>query len=159
VSPSSKPDRLERSFSPRRFFRTLSFREFFTTLSLTVFLIGLIWFLRHSSVEWINENSVSVILTLIGLTLIIGHIFYRIEHGRPNNFIGRNFHDYIFALLFFIVEELARFFGSQDYSLFRSDAGDVFGILFVVITFIVLFELVVGMIRGVIKKIFQCELF
>jgi hypothetical protein len=95
----AKKDPLQLAFSKKSFMRTLSYREFFTSFSLALFLLACYMLLDYyGSEDWVRSNFSWVIWVIIPIVLLFNHVFYKIEHGRSNNFIGRSLHDVIFLL-------------------------------------------------------------
>jgi hypothetical protein len=118
-----KRDFIDQTLSPRDFLRTLSYREFFTSFSLAILLAALFRLITYYSNEpWIGNNQFGLRLALYFIVLPINHILYMKEHSRPNNFIGRNFHDYIFTILFATLNVLYASVSKGDYT-FQTDNG------------------------------------
>lgn len=97
---------IDERFFAKPFIRTLGYREFLTSLSLALLLLALYSVIDYySNEDWIENNYSLLWYGLLGVTIPANHI-YRVEHGRANNFIGRNFHDYIFLVLFITLYQL-----------------------------------------------------
>lgn len=141
-------DLADQVFSIRNFVRTLSYREFVTSLSLALLLLAVYSLLDYySNEDWIENNESVIKWTLSCLLLPINHIFYKVEHKRPNNFIGRNFHDYIFLLLFILLYKLRLFFYGSSLSLGIEGIGGAIVFLLVFIITVMLFELAVAILK------------
>jgi hypothetical protein len=141
-------DLADQIFSIRNFIRTLSYREFVTSLSLALLLLAVYSLLDYySNEDWIENNESVIKWTLFCLLLPINHIFYKVEHKRPNNFIGRNFHDYIFLLLFILLYKLRLLLYGSSLSLGIEGIGGVIVFLLVFIITVMLFELAVAILK------------
>lgn len=128
------------SLNPRPFIRALSYREFLTPLCLSLLFTALIKslaYLLHSSSNWVT-------LVLFCLFMILNHVFYKAEHLRSNNFIGRNLHDYIFLLAFSLLMGLFRIVKGQSFSL---DIGHSVLALFTLVFMTMIFEGLVSLCR------------
>lgn len=134
-------DLADQVFSTRNFSRTLSYREFVTSLSLALLLLAIYSLLDYYSDEdWIEINEATIKWTLFCILFPINHVFYKAEHKRPNNFIGRNFHDYIFLLLFISLYKLRLFFYGSTLSFGVEGVGTAIVFILMFIIMVMLFE-------------------
>lgn len=145
-------DFADQTFSTRNFLRTLSYREFITSLSLALLLLAFYRTLDYYSNEnWIENNESLLKLTLFCIILPLNHIFYKAEHKRQNNFIGRNLHDYIFLLLFVALYKLQLFFMGTSLTFGVEGIGTVIVFLLVIVILVVVLELGVAIIKRVLR--------
>lgn len=145
-------DFADQVFSTRYFVRTLSYREFVTSLSLALFLLAIYALLDYySNEDWIEGNESTIKWTLFCILIPINHIFYKIEHKRPNNFIGRNFHDYIFLLLFVSLYKLRLFIYGSSLSFGVEGVGSVIVFILMFIIMVMVFELGVALFKRGLK--------
>jgi hypothetical protein len=139
-------------FSTRNFFRTLSYREFATSLSLALLLVAIYSTLDYYlNEDWVENNESSIKLTLLCILLPVNHIFYKVEHKRGNNFVGRNFHDHIFLLLFLTLYKLKLFFYGFSLALGSADVASVILFLLVFIIIVMVFESAVAILKRGLK--------
>lgn len=149
-----RPDRdlADQVFSTRNFVRTLSYREFVTSFSLALLLLASYSLLDYySNEDWISNNESLIKRTLFCFLIPINHILYRDEHERPNNFIGRNFHDYIFLLLFVSLYKLRLFLYGSSLSFNVEGIGSAIVFLLVFIIIVLLIELAVAILKRGLK--------
>lgn len=138
------------SFSTKHFIRTFSHREVVTSFSLALLLLSLFYIVDYyREVDW-DERVVKWILFVI--TLPVNHIIYKAEHHRSNNFIGRSFHDYIFAIIFIPLYMIVRYtvhgvVFSFDGSLIILIPGSVIILAFI----IACFELVIALLKRMLN--------
>lgn len=139
-------------FSIRNFVRTLSYREFVTSLSLALLLLALYSLLDYYfNEDWVENNYSTIKWTLLCVLIPINHVFYKAEHKRPNNFIGRNLHDYIFLLLFLLLYKLQLFFYGSTLSFGAEGVGSAIVVILVIIIMVMLFELGVAIFKRGLK--------
>jgi hypothetical protein len=139
-------------FDTKNFVRTLSYREFITSLSLALLLLAVYSILDYYADEdWVVNNASTLKWMLFCILIPINHIFYKADHKRPNNFIGRNFHDYIFLLLFLSLYRLRLFFYGSDFSFGVAGVGDAVAFILMFIIIVMLFELAVAIVKRGLK--------
>lgn len=96
---SSPKDFSHLMFDAKPFLRTFSFREVLTSLAMALLMLALFDLTEYYSEEnWLPED---IGVEWCFFAIVASHIIYYYEHNRSNNFIGRNLHDYIFALFYF----------------------------------------------------------
>lgn len=145
-------DLADQIFSTRNFVRTLSYREFVTSLSLALLLLSMYALLDYYSNEnWIETNYSTIKWTLFCILIPVNHIFYKIEHQRPNNFIGRNFHDYILLFFFVSLDKLRLFLRGSSLSFGVEGAGTAIVFILMFIIMVMLFELAVAILKRGLK--------
>lgn len=149
-----RPDRdlADQVFSTRNFVRTLSYREFLTSLALALLLLAIYALLDYySNEDWIENNESAIKWILFCILIPINHIFYKAEHKRPNNFIGRNFHDYIFLLLFVSLYKLRLFLYGSSLSFGLEGIGSAIVFILMFIIIVMFFELGVAILKRGLK--------
>lgn len=145
-------DLSDQVFSTRNFVRTLSYREFITSLSLALLLLAIYALLDYYSNEaWVENNEPTIKWTLFCILIPINHIFYKAEHKRPNNFVGRNFHDYIFLLLFVSLYKLRLFLYGSSLSFGFESVGSAIVFILTFIVMVMFFELGVAILKRGLK--------
>lgn len=145
-------DLADQVFSTRNFVRTLSYREFVTSLSLALLLLAIYSLLDYySNEDRIANNETTIKWVLFCILIPVNHIFYKVEHKRPNNFIGRNFHDYIFLLLFVSLYKLRLFFYGSTLSFGVEGVGTAIVFILMFIIMVMLFELGVAILKRGLK--------
>lgn len=139
-------------FSVRNFVRTLSYREFITSLSLVLLFFAVRKILSYySNEDWVGNYGAPIQYVLMCILVPLNHAFYKIDHKRPNNFIGRNLHDYILVLVFIVVYKADLFYrlGSLDFA--SNGIGIGIGIFIASIVMIMMFELAITTVKHIIK--------
>jgi hypothetical protein len=148
----AKRDPFQDAFSKKRFVRSLSYREFLTSFSLALFLLACYLLLEYYSGEdWFGSNDSWLRWVIFIIVALFNHIFYRIEHGRSNNFIGRSFHDTIFLLILLPFFQLLSFYNGETVSF---SFGNVFTVIMILISgvfIIVSFELLVAGLKRLLR--------
>ena len=145
-------DLADQVFGTRDFVRTLSYREFVTSLSLALLLLAVYSVLDYySNEDWIEHNESSIKWTLFCILIPVNHIFYKAEHKRQNNFIGRNFHDYIFILLFICLYKLNHLLYGSSLSFGFEGIGSAIVFVLVVIIMVMLLELAIAVLKRGLK--------
>jgi len=149
VSKRRERDLADQVFSTRDFIRTLSHREFVTSLSLALFLLSLCLIVDYyDNEDWVEANETTIKWTLFFLAMPSNHIFYKQEHRRSNNFIGRNIHDYIFLIFFaFVINSKNYLYGLGFTMHFKGGLGGAIAWLFIIVLFIMTFETVIAFIK------------
>src|SRR4051794_14025407 len=110
----------EKVFGTREFFRTLSYREFITAFSLSLLLFAWIAVLQYlAHYDWYTDYATILFIMLVAIIFILNHVFYRREHRRANNFIGRNFADYLLFFITWLVVEVAYVVRTGEVDTFR----------------------------------------
>lgn len=147
------------SFDFKVYFGSLSYRDLFTFISLSLLFVALIEVLDfYSGEEYISGHNNSIVLWLLAIFLLANHFYYRIEHGRSNNFLGRSINDFAFFIIVVLATSTYRFILNNDYRLNYN--ADGLGLLFVFIGLVILvfaFESGVAFIKYLLKKI-KCQI-
>ena len=149
-----RPDRdlADQIFSTRNFARTLSYREFVTSLSLALFLLAIYSLMGYYSNEhWIENNELTIKWALFCVLIPVNHVLYRVEHRRPNNFIGRSLHDCIFLLLFMALNALRLFLSGSSLSFGVGGVGSAIVFILMFIITVMFFEVVVAILKRGLK--------
>ncbi len=148
---SNKSDTLP-FFNIRPFIDSFSYRIVLTAFTLALLFIACYEVLEYYSNERFFENNLGVwkFIVLIFLALA-NHVFYKKEQGRSNNFIGRLITDLLFLFALILVSYFYRFI--LDPTLSISLGGDMIFVVFGVLIFIVVFEMIVAALKFFLNKI------
>lgn len=84
---------------PKPFFRTFSYREVLSAVMATLFLLATTRTLSYLDLE----VSSAVIGGGAFLLVICLHVFYRLEHRRSNNLVGRVIHDHLYLMVLYLI--------------------------------------------------------
>lgn len=127
------------SLDIKPFVRTLSYREFLTSITsvIVIFAIGSI--LQYLSIF----TPLSFLLVFLLVAMICNHIVYNIEHRRSNRYIGRLFHDLITIVIFIMVSFIIQYTNSMNIE----EASVYFIASFLIVTFLIIFEIIVGLLK------------
>lgn len=138
------------SFNTSPFLRTLSYREFLTSISLAFLLLTFNMVVNYySNEDWVSDNIASFRWISFLILFPVNHIFYKLEHRRPNNFIGRNIHDYIFLLMILLISRIYAFFiGNGVTYQFEGNGAGIVILLFVSVMILEVFI-------AVLKRLFK----
>ena len=128
-------------FNPKLFLRTFSYREVLSSFTLAVLNFTFIKVLKYSDIHF-SSLTVGFIM-FIPLTL--NHVLYKIEHKRSNNFIGRNFQDYIFLIFTLVISAIYVWYKENSYSSF--DPGFIISFIF----FALLFECLIALVKRILN--------
>lgn len=131
------------SLNLRPFLRTLSYREYTTSISLGFLSIAILAILEHYGF-WLNSEYLIFIISFIP----IGHIVYKIEHKRSNNFVGRVLHDTVFIFIFLILKFIWIKMKSEP---FHFDSDNVVFNFFLFLILLVIYEIIIGIIKKGLK--------
>lgn len=143
-----KQDLFDLAFSKKDFVRTLSYREFVSSLALALLLLGVYAILDYYGGEdWAQNYGQTIRLSFLCILPVVNHIFYKAEHKRPNNFMGRNLHDYIFLLLFLAIFKVKLFFYGSSFTVGAEGFFSVIVLIVGLILVIMLFEMAVAFLR------------
>ena len=151
-------DLVDRVISRKDFVRTLSYREFATSLSLALLIIALHTLLDYYWDDWLSNYEQVIKWSLFGILALMNHVFYKVEHKRSNNFIGRNFHDYIFFLTYIALYWLKSFLYGSNLSFGVDGVGSAIGILLALIIVVIVFELAISILKRVLTKLFRWQI-
>ncbi|GAA4275962.1 hypothetical protein [Aquimarina mytili] len=138
------------------FLRTLSYRDFLTSFALGILLLSVHTLFRYYSGEdFIKNNSIFLWGFSFILLLSINHAFYRFEHKRSNNLIGRLIHDVIFIIMYFILWGIyTSIINLEITSTITTD--DIPAIIF--LSFLILpIEAIIGIVKRLFKLL-KCEI-
>ena len=143
---------IDESFFAKPFIRTISYREFLTSLSLVLLLLAFYTVIDYYSDEhWIENNYSLLKYGLLAIIIPFNHIIYKSEHKRPNNFIGRNLHDYIFLILFIALYNLQLLINGSALTFDVKNIGILIILLMVLIFLIMVFELLVAILKRLLR--------
>lgn len=153
------PSQTDQSFDPKDFFRTFSYREVLTALCLTLMFWALIGWIFYCRVyDWYPAfRGVLIVATFMG-TVVLNHIFYKREHRRPNNYMGRTFTDYLLFLFIWIAAELINLESFGELTIHDVDPGVIVLAIMFVIFWTILLELVLAGVKRLLNK-FKCRVF
>ena len=141
---------LSDSFNARLFIRTLSYRDFLTPLSLGLLLLAMFQIVGYYGGEhWVENNILLIRSTLMASMIFLNHIVYRLEHRRPNNYIGRSIHTSIFLICFVSLYQL--YFFLIGLSHFGGMDPGIIGMLLMLVVFVMLFELIVALVKRILN--------
>ncbi|HZY82368.1 MAG TPA: hypothetical protein VFE50_22740 [Cyclobacteriaceae bacterium] len=154
MSAKEQDELFDASFSARTFLRALSFREFFTSASLCLLLLAFYELLHYySNEDWLEDNYFTIKWCLAYFLMSLTHVFYRKEHQRQNNFIGRNLHDYISIVTFIAMQYLYGAIIGNQYKLTFDGIGTVIVWLLLVIISVIVFEVVISIVRHIFSLV------
>lgn len=143
---------IDESFFAKPFIRTISYREFLTSLSLVLLLLAFYTVIDYYSDEhWIENNYSLLKYGLLAIIIPANHIIYKSEHKRPNNFIGRNLHDYIFLIFFIALYNLQLLINGSALTFDVKNIGILIILLMVLIFLIMVFELLVAILKRLLR--------
>lgn len=151
---------LSLSFDYKPFFRTLSYREFVTGLALAVLFHSLFEIIDYYSNERFFENSLRAWKISIFVAVFLGnHAYYRFEHRRSNNFIGRSLNDLILLIILILSRVGYELVLSSSYRL-NLDVNGVgfFFMVFGIGIMIFAFETSVALMKFLLKQV-RCQVF
>ncbi len=152
VNKTNRRSAIDESFFARPFIRALSHREFVTSLSLVLLLLAFYSVIDYyANEDWIQDNYSLLKSCLLAIIIPINHIIYKSEHKRPNNFIGRNLHDWIFLILFISLYNLQLWIHGNTLSFGVKNAGGLIILIMVLIFLIMVFELLVAILKRLLR--------
>lgn len=153
-----------KSFSPifdyKPFVRSLSYREFLTSITLALFCQAFIDTINYYSDEHIfEEYHNNIKFTFLILIFLANHIYYRYEHGRSNNFIGRSLNDLVLLFSIILTRTLYLYIvtGSLEI-IFNANGMGAFSVILGLVILICIFELLVALLNLILKQ-FKCQIF
>jgi hypothetical protein len=135
------------------FTRTLSYRDFLTSLSLALLLLAIDQFIEYySSEEFFRNKTEFLKYTFFFLVLPINHMFYKVEHKRSNNYMGRVVHDFIFLVSFLSITKLYDIITGLSVP-FALDPVIAIFMIVPVTAFIMCFELVIAIVNRLLSLV------
>lgn len=150
-----KNDRISRSFNFYPFFRSLSYREFMTVISIALVYLAICEILEYYSDERFFQDSYQTwkLYTFL-FSFLANHIFYKIEHHRSNNFIGRSINDLLLLIAILLTQKTYAFLLGNSYSFSTNSSflGEIL-MLFLLPFFIFSFEILIGILKVLFRKI------
>jgi hypothetical protein len=148
VEKRRQRDFIDLVFGTQDFLRTLSYREFVTSFVLALLLLSCQSILNYySNEDWVESNAGTIRITLFVALAPINHFFYRLEHNRSNNFMGRGIHDCIYILLVVLLITLKGLYYGYRISVGADNIVSLLGFLFFVAIMVVAFELAVALLK------------
>lgn len=152
VKKTDRRSPIDESFFAKPFIRTISYREFVTSLSLVLLLLAFYTVIDYYSDEdWIENNYSLLKYGLLAIIIPSNHVIYKSEHKRPNNFIGRNLHDYIFLILFISLYNVQLLINGSALTFEVKNVGSLIILIMVLIFLIMVFELFVAVLKRLLR--------
>lgn len=146
-------------FETRPFLRTFSCREVSTSVALALMLLASFAVAGYYTTEdWLEANLWTVRFVLFIMAIIANHIIYRIEHKRPNNFIGRNIHDLLFILILYLFHLIWLGFQGLDLADYVKWVDNLPFMLIMVIFIVVVFELFVTLTKRLLMVVLKWQI-
>lgn len=140
------------SFSPKPYLRTFGRRDIFTCLSLTFFLLAFGTLLDYySNFDWVGEHQNFVLGLSCFILMIVNHIFYRFEHKRSNNFIGRIINDCLLLMTFMLVAKTIGLLRGGSLNFETWNIASSISMLILIFTLLVCLELLVAAFRRILN--------
>lgn len=136
---------IDDSFNIRPYLRSLSHRELFTCLSLALLFVAV-----TDAIEWAADNTRALKIAIFVTFTIGNHVFYKLEHRRPNNFAGRNIHDYIFLTLVVLITKVKMWILGYDITFGSDIIGGAVGMIVIAIILVILLELLVAGLKRIL---------
>jgi hypothetical protein len=135
------------------FIRALSYRDFLSSMSLSLLMIATMELIDYYSIDdWIREND-DFLTGLSFITILpLNHVFYRLEHKRSNNFIGRVLHDFIFFLCLLFLGRLKLFIAGGRFSTSPEDIGSFVSMIFSFVFFAMFYEVMISIGKRVLRR-------
>lgn len=148
---AAKPDILD-SFSAKSYFRTFGNRDIFTCLSLALFLLALDEILDYyANLDWLGEHQNSVLGLSALILMVVNHIFYRLEHKRSNNFVGRVIHDCVLLIVFMLVAKTIGLLKGGSLSFGVEDVASSISMFILIFILLICLELIVAAFRRILN--------
>ncbi|MFA0964460.1 hypothetical protein AB9P05_21820 [Roseivirga sp. BDSF3-8] len=139
------------SFYIQPYFRSLSHRDFLSSFVLALLYLAIWQVLAFYAFPLYGLDSLLAILMFV-LVVITNHAFYKIEHKRRNNYIGRVFHTAIFMVFLIILMELFEYFTFGNVEVDVSTNSPILTVIIYVIM-IMMAEVALSIVRRVFKLI------
>lgn len=101
--------RRKTSFFSNKYIRAFSKREFMTIISMALLFAAcfmIIHYFRH--IEIISENTLLILILCFLLISVKSHVYYRREHKRSNEFLGRVIQSYMLIVVIAILTMFLR---------------------------------------------------
>lgn len=140
------------SFSPKPYLRTFGRRDVFTCLSLALFLLAFGTLLDYySNSDWVGEYQNFTLGLSCFILMIVNHIFYRFEHKRSNNFIGRIINDCLLLMTFMLVAKTIGLLRGGSLNFETGNIASSISMLILIFTLMVCLELLVAAFRRILN--------
>ena len=98
-----------------QFFKTFSFRDIYSAIMVALLYLAINKLLDYyNDEEWLEDKWYSKEIIYLMLSIPLLHIFYKKEHRRSNDFIGRCIHMYLFMVSFIVLKS------ARDFILYQS---------------------------------------
>jgi hypothetical protein len=142
------------------FIRSLSYREFLTSLCLALFFLAYSEILFYYSDERMLKGLIGVLHIIGFITLVfINHIIYKLEHRRPNDFMGRSIIDVFFIITIILIKYTYTLLVEKGHSYTLNSNGiGAFVIIIFIVFLVLLFESIVSLLRIILKYV-KCQIF
>ena len=142
---SPQPD-IDDSFSIKEYRRSLSHRDVFTGFSIALLFVAVM-----DAVEWAADDTAVLKVAIFFTFTVVNHVLYKLEHRRPNNFIGRNIQDYIFILLILIITKAKMWAQGYDITFGGNMIGGAVAMIIAIIILVVFLELLIAGLKRILK--------
>ena len=154
--PISKADEEKRqsdfyqaAFDPSDFYRTFSHRDVLTVFTMGLLFITLFEIMTfYKNEPFIEANYKTISLWTFIFLFLLNHIFYKVEHSRSNNLIGRFYMDCLFIFFLIIIPLIYTYLLNQslDFHL-NYNFGQFIVVMLLGVLALFLVEAVVGIIK------------
>lgn len=142
------------SFSTKEFVRSLSYRDLFTPFSLALLLVALGKGVSYLSfLPWVESYNPLIIATTVVMIALVNHVVYKIEHRRPNNFIGRCIQDIVLLLFLFLFATIRDSLSSGTFAIDDFSISGSLALIPGLAIVVTLFELVVAFLKRFLKLV------
>lgn len=146
-------DFISRKFDPIPYLRSIKKDLLLTNLSLAFVILTIN---ELSKFLWeVNDlfSSITDNLTIVIIIfLILNNVFYRIETGVSNNYIGRCINDFLLLFIFIVLRTGSNYIIDVGYSFPISDTATTALALFYMFMIALLFEMLVGLLNRLLQK-------
>jgi hypothetical protein len=129
----------------------LSYRDFLTAGCLALFTIALTAILAYYSMDdWVNANMTLLTITFALIVMAFNHVFYRLEHKRSNNFVGRMLHDAMFLLFAFVILRLKQLLSGSSLVITSEHIAGILVSVLLLFIFLLAYELVIAILKRIL---------
>ena len=100
---------MERAFDFDYYWRRLGLSDVLSWITGALFLIAFFDVTAiYEKEDWLKDSYVGIRIAAFFFMFPLLHVAFKIDHGCPNNYIGRVFHDCFFLIAFSVVVYLYR---------------------------------------------------
>ena len=144
---------MERAFDFDYYWRRLGLSDVLSWITGALFLIAFFDVTAiYEKEDWLKDSYVGIRIAAFFFMFPLLHVAFKIDHGCPNNYIGRVFHDCFFLIAFSVVVYLYRVILQAGWEI-QFNVGVVVSSSVLIFLLAMFYECVVALLKTVMRRV------